>query len=108
MGPPADERRGRPMQTQTAHIPPMNAAPAGFSIETDLPAGFAAFYKPLHDAFTARQQALLAKRHVRLDASQHGNKPAYLPASEAQGDWKVELPAGGADQRNQMTRPAQH
>jgi len=94
------------MQTQTAHIPPMNAAPAGFSIETDLPAGFAAFYQPLHEALTGRQQALLAKRHMRLDASQQGKKPAYLPPSDAQGDWSVSLPTWVADQRNQMTGPA--
>jgi malate synthase len=95
-----------PMQTQTAHIPPMNTAPAGFSIETDLPPGFAAFYRPLHDAFTARQQELLAKRHAALDASQHGHKPHYLPPSDAQSDWTIALPAWVVDQRNQMTGPA--
>ncbi|HWT04497.1 MAG TPA: hypothetical protein VN224_01970, partial [Xanthomonadales bacterium] len=57
------------------HIPPMSAAPADFSIETDLPPGFAAFYRPLHDRFTARQQAAIENRHRVLDASQHGRKP---------------------------------
>ena len=101
------------MQTQigsqrarTDYIPPMNTAPAGFSIERDLPAGFAAFYKPLHEAFTARQQDLIAKRRRVLDASLAGHKPAYLPPSEAQGDWHVDMPAWCADQRNQMTGPA--
>ena len=47
---------------ETEHIPPMSNAPDGFSIERDLPAGFAAFYRPLHDAFTARQQAAVAAR----------------------------------------------
>ena len=31
----------------TTHIPPMSTAPAGFSIERDLPAGFAAFSRPV-------------------------------------------------------------
>ena len=99
------------MQTQTRsaaheHIPPMSAAPAGFSIERDLPHGFAAFYRPLHDAFTARQQAALAERRRVLAASLRGEKPSYPSPGPAQGDWRIELPAWVADQRNQMTGPA--
>lgn len=94
------------MATQTQHIPSMSAAPAGFSIERDLPAGFAAFYGPLHDAFTARQQQIIAHRKAVLDASLAGTRPAYLPAAAANGDWRIELPAYIADQRNQMTGPA--
>ena len=94
------------MQTQTGHIPPMSTAPAGFSIERDLPAGFAAFYRPLHDAFTPRQQAAIEARHRVLQASQAGTKPQYLPPSEAQTGWRIELPAWVQDQRNQMTGPA--
>jgi malate synthase len=100
------------MQTQTGsaatikHIPPMSTAPAGFSIETDLPQGFAAFYRPLHQTFTARQQHLVATRHQVLAASQQGRKPQYLPASEAQGNWWIEIPDWVRDQRNQMTGPA--
>jgi len=94
------------MQTHTRHIPPMSAAPAGFSIGNDLPAGFAAFYRPLHDTFTARQQGVIAARRRSLEASQAGRKPAYLPESEAQGDWRIELPDWVRDQRNQMTGPA--
>jgi malate synthase len=88
------------------HIPPMSAAPAGFSIETDLPAGFAAFYRPLHERFTPRQQAAIEGRHRVLDASKHGRKPLYPAPSEAQGEWRVEIPAWVRDQRNQMTGPA--
>jgi malate synthase len=90
----------------TEHIPPMSSAPVGFSIERDLPTGFAAFYRPLHDAFTARQQAVIAARKRGLDASIAGKKPAYPAPSAAQGDWRIDLPAWCADQRNQMTGPA--
>ncbi|HEY4439514.1 MAG TPA: hypothetical protein VGN14_03610 [Candidatus Elarobacter sp.] len=100
------------MQTQTppdaagTHVPPMSSAPAGFSIERDLPAGFAAFYGPLHAEFTPRQQAAIAARRRVLEASQAGRKPQYPAAGPAQGDWTIELPAWTADQRNQMTGPA--
>jgi malate synthase len=94
------------MTQLTQHIPPMSTAPDGFSIEHDLPAGFAAFYQPLHDAFAARQQALAAERKVVLAASLAGKRPAYLPDAAAAGDWSITLPAWTADQRNQMTGPA--
>jgi malate synthase len=94
------------MQTPTRHIPPMSAAPAGFSIEGDLPQGFAAFYGPLHAAFTPRQQAALAARRSVLEASQAGRKPQYPAPSHAEGDWRIELPDWTRDQRNQMTGPA--
>ncbi len=35
-----------------------------------------------------------------------GRKPRYPARSPAQGDWQIELPAWCADQRNQMTGPA--
>ena len=91
---------------ETEHIPPMSTAPDGFSIERDLPAGFAAFYRPLHDAFTARQQAAVAARRRVLDASRRGSKPNYLAPGEAQSSWRIEIPAWVQDQRNQMTGPA--
>ena len=88
------------------HIPPMSTAPAGFSIEADLPSGFAAFYRPLHERFTPPQKAAIKERRRLLDASHQGRKPQYLAPSEAQGDWRIELPAWARDQRNQMTGPA--
>ena len=93
------------MQT-TTHIPPYSTAPEGFSIEHDLPARFAAFYQPLHDAFTARQQEIIGRRKSVLKASLDGKRPDYLPPSEASGDWSIQLPTWCEDQRNQMTGPA--
>jgi malate synthase len=94
------------MTTLTLQIPPMNAAPADFSIERDLPAGFAAFYRPLHEAFAPRQQVAIAARRRALDASLAGHGPAYPTPGAAQGDWHVTIPDWCADQRNQMTGPA--
>jgi malate synthase len=94
------------MKQLAQHIPPMSTAPSTFSVERDTPAGFAAFYKPLHDAFAARQRELAEKRTAVLTASLAGQRPDYLPASEANGEWTIELPAWCRDQRNQMTGPA--
>ncbi len=94
------------MQTQTRHIPPVSTAPNGFSIERDLPAGFAEFYRPLHAVFTPRQQAALTERHRIMNEAHAGRLPGYLPPSAAGGDWRIEIPAWVADQRNQMTGPA--
>ena len=42
-----------------------------------------------------------------LVASHHGRKPDYLPSSAATTEnWQIELPDWCADQRNQMTGPA--
>jgi malate synthase len=90
----------------TAHIPPMSTAPAGFSIERDLPPGFAAFYLSLHEAFAPRQAAIARRRQAVLAESLAGHRPDYLPHSEANGEWAIDLPAWCADQRNQMTGPA--
>ena len=41
-----------------------------------------------------------------MEAAHAGHLPAYLPPSPAAGDWRIEIPAWVADQRNQMTGPA--
>ncbi|MBV8488912.1 MAG: hypothetical protein JO199_00180 [Candidatus Eremiobacteraeota bacterium] len=85
----------------------MNVAPAGFAINRDLPQGFAEFYRPLHERFTPQQARLARARAERLARAHEGYLPAYLPPSEATTSrWRVELPAWCADQRNQMTGPA--
>lgn len=88
------------------HIPPVSSAPSGFSIDRDLPAGFAAFYRPLHAQFAERQRDAIARRAEIMAASHAGHLPQYLPPSEAGNDWRIEIPAWAADQRNQMTGPA--
>ena len=94
------------MQIAT-HIPPMNSAPNGWSLERDAPPGFAAFYRQLHASFTPQQQALAAKRRAALQASHQGRYPTYLPPSDATTTgWRIELPSWVLDQRNQMTGPA--
>jgi malate synthase len=85
----------------------VNVAPAGFAIDRDLPAGFAKFYLPLHKRFVPARQALVEARRARLARAHAGTLPSYLPASEAtRTAWRIELPAWCADQRNQMTGPA--
>jgi malate synthase len=85
----------------------MNHAPEGFNPQRDLPQGFAAFLAPLHAEFTPRQRALRAARAVRLEAAHRGARPEHLPPSEATTSaWRIDVPAWCADQRNQMTGPA--
>ena len=82
------------MLTKTQPIPPMSSAPDGFSIERELPSRFGAFYKPLHDAFTARQQQIIVNRKAVLKASLEGKRPAYLGLSEAGSDWRNQVARG--------------
>jgi malate synthase len=85
----------------------MNFAPADSNPQSDLPKGFLDFLVPLHKQFTPWQQKLVAKRAHVLQASHRGQPPNYLPASEATtSDWRIEVPDWCADQRNQMTGPA--
>jgi len=85
----------------------MNFAPADLNPERDLPRGFFEFLLPLHRQFTPRQQKLAARRAEVLQASHRGQHPNYLPPSEATTtNWRIEVPDWCADQRNQMTGPA--
>jgi malate synthase len=88
-------------------IVPVNSAPPEFDAARDLPAGFLDFLAPLHAALTLRQRALVARREHAL-AEAHASKLSdYLPPSvSTTNSWRVELPAWCADQRNQMTGPA--
>jgi len=84
-----------------------NSAPPEFKAQKDLPAGFMEFLLPLHRDLTPRQQTLRRKRADVLQSSHNGKKPNYLPASEATTTaWTIPLPDWCADQRNQMTGPA--
>lgn len=85
----------------------LNSAPADFDAATDLPQGFMDFVLPLHEKLTPRQQELIAARAQVLALAQKGSMPDHLKPSDASADnWKVELPSWCADQRNQMTGPA--
>ncbi|MBV8207304.1 MAG: hypothetical protein JO041_10965 [Acidobacteria bacterium] len=85
----------------------LNSPAAGTSAAHVLPRGFLEFLEPLHRRFTPLQQQLIRKRRQALKASHGGHRPEHLPPSEAtRGDWRIELPAWCADQRNQMTGPA--
>jgi malate synthase len=85
----------------------MNYAPAELNPHRDLPQGFFDFLLPLHKQFTPWQQKLVAKRAEALQRSHGGQPPNYLPGSEATiSDWRIEVPDWCADQRNQMTGPA--
>ena len=85
----------------------MNYAPPDLKPERDLPKGFLELLLPLHKQFTPWQQKLVAKRAEVLQASRGGKPPTYLAPSPATTTaWQVEMPDWCADQRNQMTGPA--
>lgn len=85
----------------------MNYAPADFNAASSLPAGFLDTLLSLHRRFTPWQQTIIAKRAEVLQAAHRGKPPVYLPPSAASTtDWRIELPEWCADQRNQMTGPA--
>jgi len=85
----------------------LNTPPQAFLAENDLPQGFIEFLRPLHERFTPWQQELIAKRKHAIEAAHRGQLPNFLPDSEATTtEWKVDLPVWAADQRNQMTGPA--
>ena len=85
----------------------INTAPVGFDAQRDLPTGFLEFLEPLHRQFTPRQQQIIKNRNRVLNEAHSGKLPNHLPPSQAtQSDWKIDLPEWCADQRNQMTGPA--
>ncbi len=91
----------------TELLMPINYAPARFDAERDLPAGFLGFFRKLHEALTPRQRLLAAKRKETLQAAHAGTLSGYLPASAATTEaWRIASPGWCADQRNQMTGPA--
>src|SRR5437868_3845418 len=84
---------------------PMNTAPKGAAAVPNQ--AFLDFLRPLHEKFTPWQQQHLAKRREALKAAHAGKLPQHLAPSEAaKSEWKIELPEWVADQRNQMTGPA--
>src|SRR3954465_15509909 len=92
-------------QTSSPVGMPMNTAPAGAAAVPDQT--FLDFLRPLHEKFTPRQQQHLAKRREALKAAHSGRLPQHLAPSEAtKTEWKIQLPEWVADQRNQMTGPA--
>jgi malate synthase len=108
-------KRGSELQTNAktarasleGRVVPVNSAPPGFDANRDLPAGFLEFLAPLHAALTPRQREFVERRAAALAEAKTGHLPKYLPPSEATaGAWRVELPQWCADQRNQMTGPA--
>jgi malate synthase len=95
------------IHTESTSSQCMNYAPADLHPQKDLPKGFFDFLLPLHKQFTPWQQKLIAERAEVLKKSHNGNAPNYLPPSEATtSDWRIEIPDWCADQRNQMTGPA--
>ncbi|MHB1329605.1 MAG: aldolase/citrate lyase/malate synthase family protein [Gemmatimonadales bacterium] len=87
--------------------PRCNTAPGDFDPLRDLPAGFYEQLVALHGEFSPRQRALAARRAQGMVAAQLGALPTHFPPSEAvTGDWRIALPSWCADQRNQMTGPA--
>src|SRR4051812_17101161 len=96
-----------PSGTQSGIGFQLNTAPANFNSKRDLPQGFYEFLLQLHERFTPWQQELVAKRKQAMEAAHRGQLPDYLSDSEATtANWRIELPAWAADQRNQMTGPA--
>jgi malate synthase len=75
--------------------------------QRNLPVGFDDFFRPLHQRFAPRQRELVAARKAALQRARNGHMPAYLHAAKSRPtDWRIALPAWCADQRNQMTGPA--
>jgi malate synthase len=88
-------------------VVPVNSAPADFDATRDLPKDFIEFLVPLHTALSPRQRRLIARRDSALAEAHAGKLPHYLtPSVATESSWRIELPEWCADQRNQMTGPA--
>jgi malate synthase len=119
-GSPAEGMEQQSMATTTTRISataeppshgersvPINSVPPDFDATRDLPAGFVEFLTPLHAALSSRQRSLIVRRDCAMAEAQAGKLPNYLPPSVATTNaWRIELPQWCADQRNQMTGPA--
>jgi len=85
----------------------INRAPADFTATAQRPQGFVELLAALHSEFTPRQRELVKKRREVLADAHGGMLPIFRAPSQAtSGDWRIEIPAFCADQRNQMTGPA--
>jgi len=85
----------------------VNAPPADFNPERDLPEGFLEFLAPLHRRFAPLRVELVGERRRALEDSHAGNKPVHrYPGPAVRNGWRIDLPEWCKDQRNQMTGPA--
>ncbi len=77
--------------------------------DADLPPGFFEFLLPLHGRYTLWQQKFVELRSFTLGKCAKGVLPdhgALHYHADDPSDWKITLPEWCADQRNQMTGPA--
>ncbi len=85
---------------------PRNVVPS----DDELPPGFRAFLEPLHRRFTPWQRFIAESRRRGLEASWNGAPPDHDGSVRSvlirNGEWSVAVPPWMADQRNQMTGPA--
>ncbi|HSD12547.1 MAG TPA: hypothetical protein VLC10_03235 [Patescibacteria group bacterium] len=85
---------------------PQNVVPS----DDELPPGFRAFLEPLHRRFTPWQRFIIESRRRALEASWNGAPPDYATTVRADvvknSEWSIAVPDWMADQRNQMTGPA--
>jgi malate synthase len=73
---------------------------------SELPPGFLDFYLPLHKELAIFQKAYVRLRAMVLSSAKCGKLPGYGDNVVDDSDWKIQLPEWCADQRNQMTGPA--
>ncbi len=87
--------------------PRINHAPVGFKAESALTKSFYSFLNELHVNFTPRQKELVTRREKVLRSAFAGDLPDHDRDEKVSAEnWKIKLPDWCADQRNQMTGPA--